>query len=63
MSKDENFRLFVEQRGAPPQVIWVTSGNMSNNHFKSLLSETFADAMALIERGESVVEIARREQE
>ena len=61
MSKDEDFKQLVEQKGPPPQVIWITSGNMSNDRFKLLLSETFSDAISLIERGEAVVEICRRE--
>jgi predicted nuclease of predicted toxin-antitoxin system len=61
MTKDEDFVNLVRRNGAPPQVIWVTCGNMSNAHFKSLLVETFRDAMSLIESGEAVVEIRRRE--
>jgi len=61
MSKDEDFKHLVERLGPPPQIIWVTSGNMSNTHFKSLLLKTFSDAIVLIERGEAVVEICNRE--
>jgi len=60
MTKDEDFVYLVEQNGAPPQVIWVTCGNMSNAHFKLLLLETLRDAMSLITSGEAVVEIRRR---
>lgn len=59
MTKDEDFVDLVERNGAPPQVIWVTCGNMSNAHFKSLLTDTLADAIALIASGEAVVEIRR----
>lgn len=61
MSKDEDFKLLIERHGPPPQVIWITSGNMSNAHFQSLLLKTFSDAIVLIERGEAVVEIRNRE--
>jgi predicted nuclease of predicted toxin-antitoxin system len=61
MSKDEDFKQLVERLGPPPQVIWVTSGNMSNSHFQSLLLQTFSDAVMLIEKGEAVVEICNRE--
>lgn len=57
MTKDEDFIRLVEKNGTPPQVIWVTSGNMSNARFKTLLSRTFPDAISLIESGEHVVEI------
>jgi predicted nuclease of predicted toxin-antitoxin system len=61
MSKDEDFKQLVERLGPPPQVIWVTSGNMSNTHFHSLLLGTFPDAVSLIEKGEMIVEIRRLE--
>ena len=57
MTKDEDFIRLVERNGPPPQVIWVTSGNMPNARFKSLLLKTFRDAMSLIASGETVVEI------
>lgn len=57
MTKDEDFIRLVERNGPPPQVIWVTSGNMPNASFKSLLLNTFRDAMSLIASGETVVEI------
>ena len=60
MTKDEDFVRLVERNGSLPQVIWVTSGNMSNAHFQSLLLQTFPDAKSLIEAGETVVEISRR---
>jgi len=61
MTKDEDFVNLVRRNGAPPQVIWVTCGNMSNARFKSLLVETFSDAVSLITGGEAVVEIRKRE--
>ena len=57
MTKDEDFIRLVERNGPPPQVIWVTSGNMPNTRFKSLLLKTLPDAMSLIASGETVVEI------
>jgi predicted nuclease of predicted toxin-antitoxin system len=60
MTKDEDFVRLVERNGSPPRVIWVTSGNMSNAHFQSLLLQTFPDAKSLIEGGATVVEISGR---
>ena len=57
MTKDEDFIRLVERNGPPPQVIWVTSGNMPNARFKSLLLKTLRDAMSLIASGETAVEI------
>jgi predicted nuclease of predicted toxin-antitoxin system len=59
MTKDEDFVRLVERNGPPPQVIWVTSGNMANERFRLLLLKTFHDAISLIESGEAVVEIKR----
>ena len=59
MTKDEDFIHIVERNGSPPQVIWVTSGNMANDRFKLLLQKTLQDAISLIESGEAVVEIKR----
>lgn len=57
MTKDEDFIRLVERNGPPPQVIWVTSGNMPNARFKSLLLKTFRDVISMIASGETVVEI------
>lgn len=61
MTKDEDFVRLVERDGSPPQVIWVTSGNMSNAHFHSLLLLTFPDAISMIASGEAIVEISRQD--
>jgi predicted nuclease of predicted toxin-antitoxin system len=57
LTKDEDFVRLVERNSSPPQVIWLTAGNMSNSRLKSLLLNTFPDAMSLIANGETVVEI------
>jgi len=57
MTKDEDFIRLAERYGPPPQVIWITSGNMPNTRFKSLLLKTLPDAISLIADGETVVEI------
>ena len=59
MTKDEDFVHLVERNGSPPQAIWITSGNMSNEHFKLLLLRTLQDAISLLSSGEAVVEIQR----
>ena len=59
MTKDEDLVHLVERNSPPPQVIWVTSGNMPNKRFKLLLFKTLQDAISLIESKEAVVEIKR----
>lgn len=57
LSKDSDFVALVNRYGPPPQVIWLTCGNTSNTRLKQILSVTMSKAIALIEAGESLVEI------
>ncbi len=61
MSKDDDFIQLIEQRGAPPQLIWVTCGNTSNARMREILSTTLLKAKELLESGENVVEISDKE--
>jgi predicted nuclease of predicted toxin-antitoxin system len=58
ITKDSDFVDLVERLGAPPQVIWLTCGNTSNARLKEILSQQLANAIALLEAGEKVVEIS-----
>ena len=58
VSKDSDFVEMVLRIGAPPQVLWITCGNVTNRHLQSILTQIFPRAQALLERGEAVVEIA-----
>lgn len=58
MTKDADFCDMVERLGPPPAVIWLTCGNTSNLAMRGLLRATLPRAMALIDSGESLVEIA-----
>ena len=57
LSKDSDFVDLVQRLGPPPQLLWLTCGNVSNRHLQSLLAIAFPKAMALIEVGEPIVEI------
>jgi len=57
MTKDSDFVDMVNSRGAPPQVIWLTCGNTSNAYLKKTLFKTLAQAIAILESGEKIVEI------
>lgn len=57
MTKDEDFVILLERLGSPPQVIWLTCGNTSNAHLKDILTETLPTVLALLEKGEPLVEI------
>ena len=58
MTKDADFPRLLNTKGAPPKVIWLTCGNTSNAHLKSILKKTLADAMKWLEAGEELVEIS-----
>jgi len=58
LSKDRDFVLLVERFGPPPQVVWITCGNTSNERLRKVLSTSFPQALELLKRGEPVVEIS-----
>jgi predicted nuclease of predicted toxin-antitoxin system len=57
MTKDRDFIELVERYGSPPQVIWLTCGNTSNDRLKEIMIATLPNAIELLRSGESVVEI------
>lgn len=58
VSKDSDFVGLVERLGPPPKLIWLTCGNTSNAHLKSLLVTALPRALEILARGEPMVEIA-----
>ena len=60
LTKDQDFVELLARLGSPPRVIWITCGNTSNSRLKAIFSETLADALELLERGEALVEISDR---
>lgn len=58
MTKDSDFVTLHNQLGAPPQVIWLTCGNTSNQYLRILLTTALPIALALLEGGEDLVEIS-----
>lgn len=58
MTKDSDFVTLHNQLGAPPQVIWLTCGNTSNQYLRTLLTTALPKALALLEGGEDLVEIS-----
>jgi predicted nuclease of predicted toxin-antitoxin system len=57
LTKDEDFVMLVERLGAPPRVIWLTCGNAPNTRLKEILANALPEAIAMLQRGERVVEI------
>ena len=58
LTKDRDFVLLVERFGPPPQVVWITCGNTSNERLRRVLTTSFPKALELLKRGEPVVEIS-----
>lgn len=57
LTKDADFRHLLDRFGPPPQVIWLTCGNTSNERLQEVLLATLPAAMELLEAGEPFVEI------
>lgn len=57
MTKDEDFLRLQERFGAPPKLIWITCGNTSNTYLRNVFTKTLADALAVLELGDTLVEI------
>jgi len=57
VTKDSDFVELVLRQGAPPQILWLTCGNLTNAHLRQLLAATFENAHDLLVDGEFVVEI------
>ena len=58
ISKDSDFVEMVLRLGIPPQLLWVTCGNVTNRRLQDLLAQVFPQAQELLASGEAVVEIA-----
>lgn len=57
MSKDSDFVDLVCRLGTPPQILWLTCGNVTNRNLRELLTATLPEAIAQLQQGEIVVEI------
>jgi predicted nuclease of predicted toxin-antitoxin system len=57
VSKDSDFVDLVTRLGTPPQILWVTCGNITNRNLRRIFTETFPEALRLLQAGESIVEI------
>lgn len=57
MTKDEDFVHLQEQRGAPPQLVWLTCGNISNSELRTLVLSRWEQVVRLLRAGEPLIEI------
>jgi predicted nuclease of predicted toxin-antitoxin system len=57
MTKDSDFIDLVCRLGTPPQILWLTCGNVTNRNLRRLLTATLPDALERFRQGEMIVEI------
>lgn len=58
VSKDGDFVDLVSRHGSPPQLLWVTCGNVSNRRLQEVFDKTFSDALESLNAGQAIIEIA-----
>jgi predicted nuclease of predicted toxin-antitoxin system len=58
MTKDSDFVDLVCRLGSPPQILWLTCGNVTNQNLRRILTSTLPQAILQLQQGESVVEIS-----
>ena len=60
VTKDEDFVRLLERRGPPPQIVWVTCGNVTNAALRGIVDSAWPEVARLLDAGEPLVEIGRR---
>jgi predicted nuclease of predicted toxin-antitoxin system len=58
ISKDSDFVEMILRLGTPPQLLWITCGNVTNRRLQNLLAKLFPPGQELLAKGEPIVEIA-----
>ncbi|WP_197471857.1 MULTISPECIES: DUF5615 family PIN-like protein [Methylomonas] len=58
ISKDSDFVELILRQKPPPQLLWVTCGNTTNQRLQALFYEVFPQALQLLAEGHMVVELA-----
>ncbi|MBD2410954.1 hypothetical protein FACHB389_00620 [Nostoc calcicola FACHB-389] len=58
MTKDSDFVDLVCRLGIPPQILWLTCGNVTNRNLRQLLTITLPNALEQLRQGEMIVEIS-----
>ncbi len=60
VTKDDDFVQLIERHGPPPQVVWVTCGNLRNAELRAIVLAAWPRVTELLATGEPLVEIGRR---
>lgn len=57
VTKDLDFVEMVERLGPPPQVLWLTCGNTSDQQLRWIFDRRFGEVKEMFESGEPLVEV------
>lgn len=57
ISKDSDFVELVSRHGSPPQLLWVTCGNVTNRRLQAVFGKTFPEALTSLTSGQAIVEV------
>jgi predicted nuclease of predicted toxin-antitoxin system len=57
ISKDGDFVDLVSRFGPPPQLLWVTCGNVTNRRLQAVFGSAGHAAINLLAEGQAIVEI------
>ena len=57
LTKDSDFPHLLSQHGPPPQILWLTCGNTSNDNVCRILARHLSTAVDLLQAGESLIEM------
>ena len=60
VTKDEDFVKLLDRRGPPPQIVWVTSGNVRNAELREIIHAAWPRVAELLAAGEPLIEVGRR---
>lgn len=58
ITKDEDFVRLLDQHGPPPQVVWVTVGNVRNAMLLALFERVWDEVCRQLDANEALVEVA-----
>ena len=58
MTKDSDFIDLVCRLGTPPQILWLTCGNVTNRNLRRILTATLPNALERFRQGEVIIEIS-----
>ena len=60
VTKDEDFLNLLDRFGPPPQVVWVTCGNVRNAELREIVMSAWPRIVELLRAGEPLIELGRR---